>query len=299
VGTGLPLNDFRFASPALSGTWPPADPDDEGPRGNRFRDSWLGNVIVPVPADYLVGIDLRWRDAERWSRESGENSVWKTDRGRFSPAILPAKVPLGTWGLILVAAAWLLSRPADRILPAAELVAWLSLTVLMALAESPAGFLFPMPVRMVLKWRTRRAEGPTQGITRSTSTISSPSGIRTSRSCVPSPWLAIPSASSYVTVEHADRLRKQSGLATDRDLAELKRWLAERLEVRPLGLACRAVTDPRALGIESTLPPIDPGPKLANAPRLFRRFVRQFLAGPGLRPERHRLPGGMPPAQGP
>jgi len=66
--TGLPLKDFTFISETLGGE----GAHDDG--GNRFKDSWVGNIPVPVPANYLRGIDVQKYDFERgkWSYLRGE-----------------------------------------------------------------------------------------------------------------------------------------------------------------------------------------------------------------------------------
>ena len=50
------LEDFTFASRTLTGT--------SGHPGNRFRGGWLGRLVVPVPAEYLRGIDAQRNDFE-------------------------------------------------------------------------------------------------------------------------------------------------------------------------------------------------------------------------------------------
>ena len=57
--TGLPLKDFTFISETLGGD----GAHDQG--GNRFQDTWLGRIPVPVPANWLRGIDVQKYDFER------------------------------------------------------------------------------------------------------------------------------------------------------------------------------------------------------------------------------------------
>ncbi|MCA9048729.1 MAG: glycosyltransferase family 39 protein [Planctomycetaceae bacterium] len=68
-GTGQLLGDFTFYSKTLGGDQP------ESAGGNRFRNSVLRYVPVPVPANYLCGIDLQKKDFEqnRWSYLRGEH----------------------------------------------------------------------------------------------------------------------------------------------------------------------------------------------------------------------------------
>src|SRR4029077_5696926 len=61
-GSFRPLGDFTFASKALTGL-----PDSN--HGNRFAGTWLGTIPVPIPADYLLGMDTQRCDFEEpgWS----------------------------------------------------------------------------------------------------------------------------------------------------------------------------------------------------------------------------------------
>jgi hypothetical protein len=90
------LGDFRFVSTALSGT------KLEG--GNRFVGTILDRVPVPLPKDYVMGLDLQKRDFEQYNQPSylcGEfrqNGWWY-----YYIYALGIKVPLGTWLLTLLA----------------------------------------------------------------------------------------------------------------------------------------------------------------------------------------------------
>jgi hypothetical protein len=70
-GTGKPLHEYEFCSDTFHGLG-----CDGFQLGNRLGDSWLGNVPVPVPRDYLLGIDyLKYEVEEKyWSFLMGE---WK------------------------------------------------------------------------------------------------------------------------------------------------------------------------------------------------------------------------------
>ena len=96
------LGAYTFVSRTLAGENSIAN-DREG--GNRFRDHWLGSVYVPLPEDYVLGIDLQKLDFEvgAWSFLRGE---WRHG-GWWYYYIYAAfvKVPLGTWVLALLAVA--------------------------------------------------------------------------------------------------------------------------------------------------------------------------------------------------
>lgn len=75
-GTGTRLKQFEFTSMALSGS---PEPMPEGRRfsGNRFRGSWLGEIPVPLPKQYVLGADRQKKDLEGFHLESYLRGEWK------------------------------------------------------------------------------------------------------------------------------------------------------------------------------------------------------------------------------
>lgn len=386
AGVGRPLGDLRFASRALGGVRPAKGAGDEVVGGNRFHGTWAGRIPVPLPADYLTGIDRRQRDAEVRPLGPGvQVGPSLSDRGGFSLATLLAKVPLGTWGLVLVAVAVTLLRPTGRSQLADAAVVWVPAATFLALAPSPAGFLISMPALLVLPapfaivgigglerflrpmqkagwlvaalmaWsvasglaslphplfylneavgrrrdlavRTRHALPGDAGqglLSLRIWLVDHPEAAPVGLACrypinpeeLGIDWAATPVVSGrdaddseytprggpfpgyyaidlfelkrekyryfldfrpafmagdslpvyHLTPEDADRVRRRAGLATDRDLLALKKWLERHPEASRIGLACRTVTDPRTLKINATVIPIDPGPERARAP---------------------------------
>jgi hypothetical protein len=59
-GTGKPLGAYRFLSPWLAGT--DAAHLTAGRLGNRFQDTWLGAIPLPLPSPYVQGADTQWGD---------------------------------------------------------------------------------------------------------------------------------------------------------------------------------------------------------------------------------------------
>jgi hypothetical protein len=100
-GSYTPLADYAFSSDWLSGRDTTADPPVF--RGNRFRETVLGRIPIPLPADYVRGIDLQKRDFDlaRWSYLRGAWS--KEGWWCYYAYALAIKVPIGT--LILSALA--------------------------------------------------------------------------------------------------------------------------------------------------------------------------------------------------
>ncbi len=110
--TLTPLRDFAFYSEILSGK-PinhPTPSNEHESTGNRFKDSWLGSIPVPIPGAMLEGIDLQKFDFEHrgWSYLSGHHQrggwwFW------YAYALL-VKTPVGTLLLGAVAVALMIGR---------------------------------------------------------------------------------------------------------------------------------------------------------------------------------------------
>jgi hypothetical protein len=79
--------------------------------GNRFRESWLGQVPVPLPYDYMLGIDHQQRDFENFWGPSYLRGEFK-EQGwwyYYCYAVL-VKTPVGTMGLAILVLATRLVR---------------------------------------------------------------------------------------------------------------------------------------------------------------------------------------------
>jgi hypothetical protein len=92
-----PLGKFAFISRALGG------PEAHEKPGNRFANTWLASVPVPVPANYLGGIDVQKYDFEKgkWSYLRGEHKFggwWY-----YYLYAMAVKMPAGTLALIGIA----------------------------------------------------------------------------------------------------------------------------------------------------------------------------------------------------
>jgi hypothetical protein len=103
-GSFRPLGSFTFASRALSGV--PISTTANAPNresGNRFAGTWLGQIPVPLPSNYLRGVDfVKWEfEGKYWSYLNGE---WRFGGWwyYYLYAML-VKEPLGTWFLALLA----------------------------------------------------------------------------------------------------------------------------------------------------------------------------------------------------
>ena len=93
-GFGTPLKDFQFVSTTLTGF------NKAGTPGNRFRDSWLGSLPVPLPTQYVLGFDSQKKDFEEFGHRSYLRGEWR-DEGWWYYYLygLLVKVSCGTWAL--------------------------------------------------------------------------------------------------------------------------------------------------------------------------------------------------------
>jgi hypothetical protein len=95
------LGDFKFVSRSLAGADMIRGSATES--ANYFCRSWLASVRVPLPKDYVIGIDLQKRDFEipRYSYLRGE---WQSPGWWYYYLYaLAIKEPLGTWCLVVLA----------------------------------------------------------------------------------------------------------------------------------------------------------------------------------------------------
>ena len=121
-----PLNEFHFISNLFSGNNSEEDAAKASLRKtafpsakpvNRFADSWLGQLPVPFPRNYLIGIDLQQKDFEDFGRPSylrGEFQNWGW--WYYYLYALMVKLPVGTWLLILLAVLWRIQFPKKQII---------------------------------------------------------------------------------------------------------------------------------------------------------------------------------------
>ncbi|MGL6197132.1 MAG: ArnT family glycosyltransferase [Thermoguttaceae bacterium] len=97
------IKDYQFISGTLTGT----KMENGSPikQSNRFKNSWIGYLPVPLPAEFVQGIDTQKLDFER-GIESYARGVW-SDHGWwwYYCYVLLLKEPLGVWALTILALA--------------------------------------------------------------------------------------------------------------------------------------------------------------------------------------------------
>lgn len=91
------LKEYTFVSRSLTGLAEPGEP------GNRFAGHWLGEVPIPVPSQYLIGLDVQRKDFEHYNRRSYLRGEWKQGGWWYYYLYgLAVKLPHGTQLLLLL-----------------------------------------------------------------------------------------------------------------------------------------------------------------------------------------------------
>lgn len=139
----IPLGRYEFVSSSLAGrgtVW--EDANSTPISGNRFRGTMLGSLPVPLPYDYLSGLDIQRRDLEGTGMQpsflAGE---WRQGGWWYYYLYgLLVKVPTGT----LILALWSLLLTFTKSPQSAnwrdELTLWLPAVVMLILTSSQTGF---------------------------------------------------------------------------------------------------------------------------------------------------------------
>ena len=274
----LRLGRIEFVSRLFTGIEPPAG-QLVLPKaiGNRFQGGWLAEVPVPIPAEFLRGIDLQRKDFEVGfpSYLAGQ---WR-DRGWWYYYIyaLAVKEPLGTITLVL----WTLSLTIRRYPASAsrfnEAALLLPAGVVLALVSSQTGFNHHMrymipafPFLAVatgkLAWYFtpgRRGLGLLVGGLLIWS-------VGSSLSVYPHSMSYFNEAVGGPTRGHLHLV--DSNIDWGQDLFYLKEWLDRHPDARPFGLAYFNVLDPTIFGIDFEPPPPGPDETTPRDPAGASRF---------------------------
>ncbi len=135
-GSFTQLKEFRFVSELFAG-----NDESSSVGGNRFAETWLGAVPVPLPTNYVIGIDVQQRDFESFSRPSYLRGSYDAKGWwyYYGYAIL-VKAPLGTLGLILLASITALFRFGPRIAGRDAMILLAPAVIIFVVASSKSGF---------------------------------------------------------------------------------------------------------------------------------------------------------------
>jgi len=288
------LGDYRFVSRLFWGDYGLGTPGTEV--GNRFSGTCLGALPVPLPENYLRGIDRQRLDFEesRWSYLGGQ---WRFGGWWYYYLYaLAVKEPLGTWLIAILAVLVSILCRGYSARWRDELVVLAPMLTILVLVSSQTGVqylryalpMFPFAFIWVSKlarafefgWgqKGRRGEGRGAG---SPHPDPLPEGegraLHRMIACVAAAALLWSVGSSLYYYPHSLSYFNEvvggptgghyhlgdSNIDWGQDLLYLKKWYDEHPEARPLFLAlfCPLV-DPQAAGIDSRSPPngaLEPG----------------------------------------
>ena len=259
-GTFTRLDETTFVSRSLSG----APPGGALAPGNRFRGTLLGRLPVPLPRDYVIGIDLQRRDFEG-SLRSYLDGAWHA-RGFwfFYAYTLVLKTPLGTLALFAVAAwRFVAARIEGRRLRASSLFLVVVPLSVFVFVSSQTGFshhlryVLPVIPFFALSVGSLGSALRSAGWSRRLFVVAAATSVASGA-------LAVPHSLSYFNVlgggwRHGDAHLIDSNVDWGQDLGRLGVWYRTHHD-RPLRLAYFGGVDPHIVGLEYTLPPSLPEP---------------------------------------
>ena len=259
VGSFERLGTFRFQSEALSGV--PLEKNTQG--ANRFADSVMRHLPVPVPRDYLQGIDRQRTDFEDGCR-SYLRGAWK-ERGWWYYHLygLAVKTPLGVLFILTLAIAATFFANGYSATGLDELCLVLVSVAILTVVSSQTGF--SMHVRYVIPalpflfiWMSKVARSITLGHQPIAFALVAALSFSTLSSlyCYPHSLSYFHELVGGPRQGHLHLL--DSNVAWGQDLAYLRSWLDRHHASQPVRLAAFGWLEPRLAGIESFLPPVAP-----------------------------------------
>ncbi|HZL37397.1 MAG TPA: hypothetical protein VFC78_18915, partial [Tepidisphaeraceae bacterium] len=131
------LGDYQFVSRTLTGV---ARSPNSAVTGNRFAGTWLGHIRVPLPENYVSGIDIQKSefDEHLWSYLNGQ---WRHGGWWYYYLFaLLIKVPIGAWALGLIALTVCFMKRGYRSTFGNELCVLLPFVAVLGLVSSQTGF---------------------------------------------------------------------------------------------------------------------------------------------------------------
>jgi len=260
-GSFRPLNEFSFVSSALGG--PQAGRDAPA---NRFRGTWLGACPVPLPAHFVVGLDLQKYDFENADgrHKSYLRGEWSTHGWWYYYAYgLAVKWPLGTWGLLMLCLASCLTRrlaarpdSAREAVPPGEELLVVSAAAVFVLVSAQTGFsthfryVLPM-FPFLFVWMARVAA--CSRVWRWGAALCVGAVVAASLAVYPHSLAYFNALAGGPRAGHRHLL--SSSLDWGQDLLFLRDWLRDHPKAAGIALAAVGPTPHELIGVESGSPP--------------------------------------------
>ena len=254
-GTLRPLGSFTFTSPLLSGRPKTLVGDLVG---NRFQDRLLGSLPIPVPSDFLVGLDSQLNEEQIGGFANLEGGRIVDGGFWFSPLkVLFLKTPEGTLLLLVLSAGFWLR---NRHLEPGEALPLIPPLVLLGFLCSQAGglnfayrYALPaVPFLIIALGRVVR-----------TAWSNFPGRILLAICLATNAAAVLSSRPSYLSfgnalaggTDGAQRMFLGSNYDWGQDLLRLKRWSDAHPRMKPLAVAFYGPMIPSEIGLETHLPP--------------------------------------------
>lgn len=264
-GSFQKLGDFRFVSETLTGTDHKSGKRAESAaiakQPNRFAESWVGSLPVPLPSEYVLGIDIQQRDFEEFHRPSYLRGEFQS-RGWWYYYLYAAgvKVPLGTWLLAGLAVGLRVFGNLRRVQRRDETILLAPALLIFTVVSSQTGFnhhfryvLLCFPFGLV--WISQLA--PVIQRRFRTAAILGTGALMWSIGS--SLWIYPHSLSYFNELAGGPGAGHEhlidSNIDWGQDLLHLRHWLDGHPDVRPLRLAYHGGFDPSTAGFEFALPP--------------------------------------------
>ena len=132
--TLVPIGDYDFVSTSLTGK-------TSGEIGNRFRGSFIGNLPVPLPRDFVIGVDLQQRDFEAPEFSSYLCGKWRSQGWWYYYLFAWAiKTPIGFQIVFLLGTIGFLRNGFQGRVELEEVVMFSTIAAMFALASIKSGF---------------------------------------------------------------------------------------------------------------------------------------------------------------
>jgi hypothetical protein len=271
--TCQPLGNFPFVSSLLRGresaslNWVPSSLDQPNSTRNRFSDSWLASVPVPLPAEFVLGIDEQFQHAEpRPANTPGRFTFYlngvRSRQGWWYYYLLAMflKTPTGILALLFTAIAAALCSRDYRADAASELLlAVVPLAIIAGMSfatEINIGVRYVLPAWPFLILATAR-------LGRSW-TIRDPS-----MAVIVACWFSWAAISTLLVHPHylsyfneiaggpnaGWRCLADSNIDWGQDLLELRDWVRDNANAQPMHIAYAGTVDPHVVGLQYELPP--------------------------------------------
>ncbi len=231
---------------------------------NRFAATWLGRVPVPVPGNYLAGLDVQRRDFEIYSRPSYLHGTFRHGTWWYYYLYgLTLKVPLGASLLLLLAAVMTLAETVFRRSPPDswkdEIVLLVLPLAVLVLVSSQSGFnqhlryAFPsLPFLYIFAGKVGRAFEAQRGLLIAIAVVGLTSSVASSL------W-SFPHSLSYFNTlaggpRNGDEYLLGSNIDWGQDLMYLKSWVNRHPDTQPLYLAYFGRLNPSDANIDFSVP---------------------------------------------